>query len=426
MQKKRIGFWRRREAKKEQVEFFESELLEDDDSAPIASAVESKVENTSKTASFKKEDVKNVAPEQSKAEIKSEENKAATETEHKVENADVEKDADAEVKSAARVSASRKNDKKDDNPPAPIEYDEEEEDAPAPVPYEEESEVAQKKQTARKAPTAQKVDEPRAETTAYRSKNPGTSTSIENRQSVRATLAATRFEIDNSQKAQIITNKPKETDPWAVATIVTKKPTAKSPAAKNKPHMEEYTTMAKEKAETQATAAKPAATKTSAPAAKATEQKPTTKAATQKVEAEPVVEAETSNSVSGKFIIKRTDKGNFVFKLFSSNGRVVAISAGQYTALSSCKAGIQSVINNAATAPIEDQTLQKVVEQKCPKWVIFTDKKGEARLRLIASNGNAVAATNDGYTTKDAAKKGIEAIARAAKDAEVVRNDTLW
>ena len=146
------------------------------------------------------------------------------------------------------------------------------------------------------------------------------------------------------------------------------------------------------------------------------------------VKAETNAEApvDAKAAYTGRFVIKKTDKGNFVFKLFSSNGRTVAIGTEPYTATASCRTGIQSVVKNAATAPIEDQTLQKVVEQKCPKWVIFADKKGEFRLRLIAPNGNSVAATNDGYTTKDAAKKGIDVIARAAKNAEIIRNDHLW
>ena len=141
---------------------------------------------------------------------------------------------------------------------------------------------------------------------------------------------------------------------------------------------------------------------------------------------ETVIVEGTQGVPHGKFVIKRTDNDNFVFKLFSSNRRVVAVAAGQYSSLGACKIGIQSVINNAATAPIEDQTLKNVVEQKCPKWIIYNDKRGEVRLRLISANGNMVAATNDGYLSKDAAKKGIEAIARAAQGADIVRNDDLW
>lgn len=154
--------------------------------------------------------------------------------------------------------------------------------------------------------------------------------------------------------------------------------------------------------------------------------KPTAKPATKPESSEKVLIAGDDSIPHGKFVIKLTDKGNYVYKLYSYNYRVVAIGAEQYSALPSCKGGIQSVIKNAANAPIEDLTLKNPIEQKCPKWVIYKDKKEEFRLRLIASNGNIVATTNDGYLSKDAAKKGIEAIARAAKGASVVRNDDLW
>ena len=161
-------------------------------------------------------------------------------------------------------------------------------------------------------------------------------------------------------------------------------------------------------------------------AAKATAKPAAAKAKEDTKPAEQVIEAGDESAPHGKFVIKKTDKGNFVYKLYSSNYRVVAIGAGLYTSISNCKTGINSVRNNAATAPIEDQTLQKWEELKFPKWQIYTDKQGEIRLRLLASNGNIVATTNDGYLSKEAAKKGIAAIARAAKGASIVRNDDLW
>ena len=86
-----------------------------------------------------------------------------------------------------------------------------------------------------------------------------------------------------------------------------------------------------------------------------------------------LIEADETKPQHGKFVIKKTDKGNFVYKLYSSNKRVLAVPGGAYKDLVACKGGIQSVINNAATAPIEDQTLKKPVEQKCPKWEIYLD-----------------------------------------------------
>ncbi len=210
----------------------------------------------------------------------------------------------------------------------------------------------------------------------------------------------------------------------------------KTKAQKNKVQTE-GSTVSKENTKTaKATEEKPkkaAAAKTAEkPAAKTTvkaepKAETTAKPATKKADdGEKVIIAGDENNPHGKFVIKKTDKGNFVYKLYSYNHRVVAIGAEPYTSLATCKTGINSVMNNAAVAAIEDQTLKKWEEQKYPKWQIFADKKGEIRLRLCASNGNIVATTNDGYLSKEAAKKGIEAIARAAKGADVVRNDNLW
>ncbi len=255
-------------------------------------------------------------------------------------------------------------------------------------------------------------------------------------------------EVSENKKPQKTTKpaaKP-NLNPWAEATV---KPARKKAAPKTQ---NEGTKQEKikdseenimEKDKTKKTVAKAEETKAPAKTAAAKKAEPAPKAPAKKAEPAPVkkeaapakkpepapekvlIEGDDSQP-HGKFVIKKTDNGNFVYKLFSSNRRVLASPGGAYKDLASCKAGVQSVIKNAETAPIEDQTLKKWEEQKCPKWVIYNDKAGEVRLRLIASNGNVVAITNDGYLSKDAAKKGIDAIARAAKGASVVRNDDLW
>lgn len=135
---------------------------------------------------------------------------------------------------------------------------------------------------------------------------------------------------------------------------------------------------------------------------------------------------EGTGQYHGKFVIKKTDKGNFVYKLFAYGNKCVAIGAQAYESLSGVKGGIASVSRIAATSPIENQTLKSYETLKFPKWEIYADKKGEFRLRLYAANGNLVATTNDGYLSVNAAKKGIESVARAAEGAAIVRNDNLW
>lgn len=170
----------------------------------------------------------------------------------------------------------------------------------------------------------------------------------------------------------------------------------------------------KEEVVKEAPAKKETATVTEQPAKEET----IAKAAPKKQSAQP---AEVVKKA--KFVYRKTDKGNYVYKLYSSNYRVIAIGGEPYSSLSAMKTGINSIIKNAADAPIEDQTLKKVVEQKCPKWEIYLDAKGEYRFRLKASNGNIVCITNDGYLSKPACKNGMQAIAKAAANAEIVQSD---
>lgn len=56
------------------------------------------------------------------------------------------------------------------------------------------------------------------------------------------------------------------------------------------------------------------------------------------------------------------------------------------------------------------------------KFEVYQDKAGKFRFRLKAGNGEVVA-TGEAYETKSAAKKGCEAVQRAADGAAVVEVD---
>ncbi|WP_327674982.1 YegP family protein [Kitasatospora sp. NBC_00458] len=53
------------------------------------------------------------------------------------------------------------------------------------------------------------------------------------------------------------------------------------------------------------------------------------------------------------------------------------------------------------------------------KFEVYEDAGGKFRFRLKAGNGEIVA-TGQGYASKDAAHKGVEAVQRAAAGAPVV------
>ena len=309
-----------------------------------------------------------------------------------------------------------------------------------------------------------------------------TSLNLKSGKSVNDELFDTNFEVEKPAKTKVVSTKKKQEkaeDLWAVATVVKPKkeiataeektevksankssksaPKAqkqsddaqvatKKTASKKSTKVENTKTPTEEKKVAKATdkTTKPVqeekpvkATKT-AKAQKETPVKETavkespvkednTPKATKTVEKdEETVLVEGEGKVHGKYVIKKTDKGNFVFKLFSSNYRVVAIGAQAYTTLGAAKIGVQSIINNAEKAPVENQTLKNYETLKFPKWEIYLDKKGEYRLRLYATNGSLIATTNDGYADISGAKNGIAAVARASKGCAIVRNDNLW
>ena len=119
----------------------------------------------------------------------------------------------------------------------------------------------------------------------------------------------------------------------------------------------------------------------------------------------------------GKFAIKTVATG-VKFNLKAGNGEIIATSE-VYKSLRSCKNGIESVRKNAARANFEDQTVEEPVKEKCPKFEMFTDKKGEFRFRLKATNGEIIAAS-EGYKAKASCLNGIESVKKNAPEAEVV------
>ena len=135
-------------------------------------------------------------------------------------------------------------------------------------------------------------------------------------------------------------------------------------------------------------------------------------------ENEGVVTA-SGNARTGKFEIKKSKDGRFVFNLYASNSVIVATSQ-VYSSSTSAMNGIKSVIANAGTSPIEDQTLKNVVTVPYPKWEIYLDKGDQYRFRLCASNGSCVC-HSQGYTSKANCKKGIESIIKFSQDAEITK-----
>ena len=119
----------------------------------------------------------------------------------------------------------------------------------------------------------------------------------------------------------------------------------------------------------------------------------------------------------GKFILKQTKTG-YKFDLKATNGQVIATSE-VYTALASCKNGVESVRKNAPIANFENQTEEGYEVATNPKFEMYQDKAGEYRFRLKARNGEIIA-VSEGYTAKASCLNGIESVRKNAAEAEVV------
>lgn len=119
----------------------------------------------------------------------------------------------------------------------------------------------------------------------------------------------------------------------------------------------------------------------------------------------------------GKFVMRKTNTG-IKFDLKATNGQVIATSE-IYTTDAACKKGIASVQKNAPAAAVEDQTVEGYAVEKHPKFEVYTDKAGEFRFRLKATNGQVIA-TGEGYKTHANCINGVESVKKNAADAEIV------
>ena len=53
------------------------------------------------------------------------------------------------------------------------------------------------------------------------------------------------------------------------------------------------------------------------------------------------------------------------------------------------------------------------------KFTIYKDKKGEFRWKLLAANGQQIANSGEGYTTKASCKNGINSVIKNAPKAKI-------
>ena len=122
----------------------------------------------------------------------------------------------------------------------------------------------------------------------------------------------------------------------------------------------------------------------------------------------------------GKFVIRKTNTG-LKFDLKAGNGEVIATSE-VYASAAACRKGIASVKKNAPAAAVENQTAEVYKVEKHPKFEVYTDKAGEFRFRLKATNGQIIA-VSEGYKAMASCMNGIESVKKNAVDAKIAEEE---
>ena len=91
----------------------------------------------------------------------------------------------------------------------------------------------------------------------------------------------------------------------------------------------------------------------------------------------------------GRFSVKQTSDGRYMFNLIANNNRVIS-SSQTYASVANAKIGVESVRINCAV-PVEDQTVEGFEVLKHPKYEVYLDVGGKPRFKLKASNGEIIA-----------------------------------
>ncbi len=107
--------------------------------------------------------------------------------------------------------------------------------------------------------------------------------------------------------------------------------------------------------------------------------------------------------MAGKFELYQDKAGEYRFRLKASNGEIIGTSEG-YKAKSGATNGIESVKKNA---PLDER--YEVFEGKSDKWYFN-----------LKSANHQVVLSSQGYTSKNGAESGTNAVKRAAPDAAVM------
>ncbi len=111
------------------------------------------------------------------------------------------------------------------------------------------------------------------------------------------------------------------------------------------------------------------------------------------------------------------------WRLVHRNGNIIADGSEGYASKQKAKQGLESVKRNIAGANVVDQSKDEPVETdpagSNATAELFADRAAKWRWRLVHDNGNIIADSGQGYSSKQKAKQGLQSVKTNAPGAPV-------
>lgn len=99
--------------------------------------------------------------------------------------------------------------------------------------------------------------------------------------------------------------------------------------------------------------------------------------------------------------------GEFRWRLVSRNGNIIADSSEGYSSKAGAERAIERMQSNSPGADVLDYGTEH--------FEVYTDRSGEWRWRFVSTNGNILADSGEGYSSRSDAR---DAIARVQRDGD--------
>jgi amphi-Trp domain-containing protein len=121
-------------------------------------------------------------------------------------------------------------------------------------------------------------------------------------------------------------------------------------------------------------------------------------------------EAATSKA---RFEVYEDSAGAHRWRLVHRNGNIIADGGEGYASKENAEQGLESVRNNAPGAYVIDESKDEAAPKEGGSkatFELFEDSAGKWRWRLRHDNGNIIADSGQGYSSKQKAKQGLESV----------------